>query len=156
MRYVGLALAAVICLLSARLQAAPTPEQTAKYTEADKAIKEASTLIVAKKLEEAVPLVEQAQTILVELQAGNGEAKKLATSLEARFAAAKRTLVSKGLKIADPPKPGTPSPAGGTGVSFTKEVVPILVGRCNNCHIAQTRGGFSMANYNALMKGSQG
>ncbi len=139
----------LLCALPAA--AAPTAEQTAKATSAEDALKEAGKLIIAKKHEEAVPLVEQAQNVIAELQAGNVEAKKLAASLEGRFAAAKRALEAKGIKLAEPLKP----PAPGTGVSFTKEIAPILVGRCNNCHIAQTRGGFNMANFNGLMKGSE-
>lgn len=52
--------------------------------------------------------------------------------------------------------PGTPSPtpAGdSTLVSFTKQVAPILVGKCGRCHVSASRGGFNTANYAALMKG---
>ena len=48
-----------------------------------------------------------------------------------------------------PPAPGTPA----DGVSFTKQVAPILASRCGRCHIASARGDFSMASFDALMKG---
>jgi hypothetical protein len=151
MRPFSLCIVALVSLSVCRLSAAPTPEQTAKATAAETALKDAGKLILGKKYAEAVPLVEQAQNLLAELEAGSADAKKLAASLEGRLAAAKRLLESNGVKVAAPAKPGTP---GATGVSFTKEVAPILVGRCNNCHVMQTRGGFNMANFNALMKGS--
>jgi mono/diheme cytochrome c family protein len=146
----GLLALAMCMVCTAPLSAAPTAEQSSKATSAEEALKEAGKLIIAKKHEEAVPLVEQAQNVIAELQAGNAEAKKLAAGLEGRLAAAKRALEGKGIKLADPVKPMP----GVAGVSFTKEIAPILVGRCNNCHIMQTRGGFNMANFNALLKGS--
>ena len=37
------------------------------------------------------------------------------------------------------------------GVSFTRQVAPILVARCGRCHVDQSRGQFSSASYAALM-----
>ena len=54
-------------------------------------------------------------------------------------------------KMADDAPPATPT--SGTMVSFTKEVAPILVAKCGRCHVSGNRGGFSAANYAALMKG---
>ncbi|TWT92755.1 c-type cytochrome domain-containing protein [Stieleria varia] len=39
------------------------------------------------------------------------------------------------------------------GISFTKQVAPILVGRCGGCHVQSSKGGFNTASYAALMKG---
>lgn len=53
----------------------------------------------------------------------------------------------------EPAKP-EPSPAGGEMmVSFKDEVAPILVQRCGQCHIRDTKGGFNTATFAALMKG---
>lgn len=134
------------------VQAAPTPEQASQAAAGEEALKQAGKLIVGKSYEAAVPLVEQAQNIIAELHAGNAEAKKLAVSLEARLGPAKRVLEGKGIKLSAPAKPGTP---GAAGVSFMKEIAPILVARCNNCHVMRTSGNFSLANFAALMKGSE-
>ncbi|EMI57854.1 c-type cytochrome domain-containing protein [Rhodopirellula sallentina] len=40
-----------------------------------------------------------------------------------------------------------------TGVSFVKNVAPILVSKCGGCHIRGSRGGFSLATFAELMKG---
>ena len=58
-------------------------------------------------------------------------------------------------------KPATPKAAtaktadkkGGAAVSFVKDVAPILNARCGGCHVRNARGMFSMATYEALMKG---
>ncbi len=51
------------------------------------------------------------------------------------------------------PKPGTPMPAAGDGVSFARDVAPILVQHCGRCHINGSKGNFSLATFAALMKG---
>ncbi|MEL7265310.1 MAG: c-type cytochrome domain-containing protein, partial [Planctomycetota bacterium] len=45
-------------------------------------------------------------------------------------------------------------PGANQMVSFTKQVAPMLVSKCGGCHVTGSRGGFNMANYTALMKGS--
>lgn len=42
---------------------------------------------------------------------------------------------------------------GSDAVSFVSEVAPILASKCGQCHIQGSRGGFSTANYTALMRG---
>jgi Planctomycete cytochrome C len=54
-------------------------------------------------------------------------------------------------KPSPPTTPPTPPPT--TGVSFTKDVAPILVSRCGSCHVTGSKGNFSLATYAALMKG---
>jgi mono/diheme cytochrome c family protein len=40
------------------------------------------------------------------------------------------------------------------GISFVKQVAPILVGKCGRCHIQRTQGQFSVASFEALSKGT--
>jgi hypothetical protein len=47
--------------------------------------------------------------------------------------------------------PGGDAPAG--GVSFVKQVAPLLVSKCGRCHVNDQRGMFSMASFEVLMKG---
>ena len=49
------------------------------------------------------------------------------------------------------PAPGQPAPTD--GISFTKSVAPILSSRCGRCHASDSKGGFNLATYTALMKG---
>lgn len=41
-------------------------------------------------------------------------------------------------------------------ISFTKDIAPWMVAQCSRCHIDAARGGFSLANYEAIAKGSKG
>ena len=50
----------------------------------------------------------------------------------------------------DPFSGGDSGSAGG-GVSFTKEIAPILVKNCGTCHVKQSRGEFSAASYKSLI-----
>ncbi len=43
----------------------------------------------------------------------------------------------------------------GGGVSFSKQIAPILVGRCGRCHVEDSKGDFEMPTYAALMKGPE-
>lgn len=38
------------------------------------------------------------------------------------------------------------------GISFMKQVAPLLVTHCGGCHVTGRKGGFQMASYDALMK----
>lgn len=49
------------------------------------------------------------------------------------------------------PKPAATPDAG--GVSFTKQVAPILTSKCGRCHVQGNRGNFTMNTFAALMKG---
>ncbi|MFK8114119.1 MAG: c-type cytochrome domain-containing protein [Rubripirellula sp.] len=54
------------------------------------------------------------------------------------------------------PKPTKPAPTPTpptAGISFTKVIAPILANRCGRCHAADSKGGFNLASYQALMKG---
>ncbi len=44
---------------------------------------------------------------------------------------------------------------GNAGVSFTKDVAPLLVANCAGCHIRESRGGLSMVSYESLTRGSE-
>jgi hypothetical protein len=56
---------------------------------------------------------------------------------------------------AKPPetKPEPPVPAMDGGISFVRQVAPVLMSRCGNCHVTGNRGQFSMPSYVQLMKG---
>ncbi|MCA9107949.1 MAG: hypothetical protein KDA83_21235, partial [Planctomycetales bacterium] len=47
------------------------------------------------------------------------------------------------------------TPAEGT-VSFETQIAPMLVGKCGRCHVSAARGGFQMATFEELMRGTAG
>jgi hypothetical protein len=52
-------------------------------------------------------------------------------------------------------KPAKTRKAAPQGPSFTSDVAPILIAKCGNCHVRGSRGGFSMATFTALEKGTR-
>ncbi len=58
-------------------------------------------------------------------------------------------------KKEDEKKP-IPQPASQAAISFSKDIAPWMVEQCSRCHINAERGGFSLATFNALIKGSKG
>ena len=50
-----------------------------------------------------------------------------------------------------PARLGTAQPPVAAGVSFARQVAPILVRSCGGCHVSARRGNFQMATYQALM-----
>jgi len=80
-----------------------------------------------------------------------------------RAVAARKALEKAGVDVttleiplAAPPA-GSARPAAGrapavAGVSFTRQVAPLLVRSCGGCHVSGQRGDFQMASYEALMR----
>lgn len=53
----------------------------------------------------------------------------------------------------DVSQPSGSDPTPDEGVSFTRQVAPVLVSRCGQCHVSDSKGQFNMATFAALMKG---
>ncbi|HVX10477.1 MAG TPA: c-type cytochrome domain-containing protein [Pirellulales bacterium] len=152
--------------------AAITEEQQKQVAEIEQALKETLALVKAKKVDEAEPLVTKVKESLDRLATSEAkdELADTISTLNKKLAAVER-LVAKGKAPAEPAdtkkpaagkrpaakpkgKPSTKDVGKSDEISFTKQIAPILAGRCASCHIRQTRGGFNMATYAALKKGS--
>jgi len=58
-----------------------------------------------------------------------------------------------GKTAAKKPVPAKPAPGRpAAGISFTRQVAPILVTHCGGCHVTGRKGDFHMPSYEALMK----
>ena len=150
--------ALALCLLPARASAAITPEQRTQATEINNKLKEAGKLILKKKNVEAVKLVTEAQTALVKLAAsGKGvDFKGMVTRLMSSLKIRRRILERRKLKLPPLPDLSKKPATGGAAISFTKQITPMLVTNCRNCHINKASGKFSMATFKALMNGVAG
>lgn len=49
-------------------------------------------------------------------------------------------------------RPAQPAAGQAAGISFTRQVAPVLVAQCGGCHVTGRKGGFQMQSYDALMK----
>ena len=140
-------------LLANTSQAQITAEQRKLGQEVTAALDEAAKLSRAKKYEELGQLVIANEQKLNQLTAsdGKGELKAAIANLRKRLAVYRRIAKSKGIEL---PDEGSPAAAAGTGeISFTRQIAPLLVARCGNCHVRNTRGMFSMASFQSLMAG---
>ena len=168
MRRAGLALALAGTLVwplaySSDVAAAIAPEQQQQLDALKAAIAKFSELVRGKKVAEAKRAAEEAEKLFAELSTAEpqGELGPLLAPLEKKLAAARRLMKAKESAPARPAK-GKPKknakdndkpPAD--AVSFVKDVLPIFVARCSNCHIRDAKKGFSMATFASLMKGSE-
>ncbi|QDV66677.1 Planctomycete cytochrome C [Rosistilla carotiformis] len=146
-----------------------TRAQRIELTQVGGIIKNAGENYLQGKFEESGKLVEEAQSRLEKLVAeGDMQLFREADSLFTRIGRAHALLELEGIRLApfakpEPPQPmaapkpeapAKPAPEPATeGISFTKEVAPILVQRCGRCHVTGNRGDFSMSDYATLMKG---
>jgi mono/diheme cytochrome c family protein len=132
------------------VSAALNEETTAAATKIDDSLAKIAKLYRGRKYREATKVLGEADTAInaIALQLTDEERAELSDRLSGwrrRSEAAKRLLDAK--------SSGSNAP---TGVSFVKEVAPLLVANCAGCHIRESRGGFSVANFEALSRGSEG
>ncbi|MEM6328671.1 MAG: c-type cytochrome domain-containing protein [Planctomycetota bacterium] len=161
-----------VALLTAWLTAAG-PATAASIGEQRAALKQASTdtrtaarLARAGKLDEAAEQYRGVKAMLSELaQAGiDPKLDRLFSAASKKLDALQEKLAAAGVDVG-PKATLTPSlaPRGqGAGrfdqgqVSFVRDVAPMLAAKCGACHIDGKRGGFSLASYQDLMRGTEG
>jgi mono/diheme cytochrome c family protein len=148
------------CLLvfASLASAAPTSQQREKARELETAVSKAGNLYTQGNFKECGEVLTQVQgefeTLIAE---GDADMVNLLTGIYPRLLKAHALLALEGVRLpplkkpGEAPKPETPAPAG--GVSFTRQVAPLLVGKCGRCHVNESRGMFSMATFESLMKG---
>lgn len=147
--------------------AAATAEQKAQEKEIRDKLAQAGRMILQKKTDEAAALVKAAEQGVAKLAEGAGDqaVNKMVIGLVAAIKLRRGALEKAGLTLEPLPDftkkpaktPGTTPPAEGAGgISFSKDIAPIFLARCRNCHVTGMRGEFSMASYAALMKGAKG
>lgn len=138
------------------------PQHREKLVWVDQQLQKVVTLYRDKKTDEMNKLIgdiEQALDGLKIAAEGQENLDAILNPFRARLASAHKLAAyvpPQAAVVAKPaakPKPGEPV-AG--GVSFSKEIAPILVAKCGNCHVRGNRGDLSMADYASLMKGTAG
>jgi mono/diheme cytochrome c family protein len=139
--------------------AAPTAEQKAEIAAIGTLVTKAGNLFKNDKFQETAEVIKEAQGRLEKVAAGVSDQQTLTLlgTIHKRITQAHALLELEGitlpeLKPIEPAAKPADVPAGG-GVSFVKQVAPILNARCGGCHVRGARGMFSMASYEALMTG---
>jgi len=153
--------------------AAPPPEVQREANAIATIILRAEGLYGQKKYAEAGAAIKVAQERLEKLGAWNDKdsqvlLKKVWDRLERNHGSLElEGITLNPLKKPDPnapkPAPANPAnpaipavPATGGPASFVKHVAPMLLARCGRCHVNDMKGEFSMATFEALMKGPKG
>jgi hypothetical protein len=141
--------------------AAPTAEQRAEIGAIGTLMTKAGNLYKDGKFKESADVIKEAQPRLEKLaEKADEQMLSQLSPIYKRLVNAHALLELEGvtlpelkpLEAAKPaPKPGEPGAA--RGISFVKQVAPILNARCGGCHVRNARGMFSMATYDALMTG---
>ncbi len=154
-----LALVSIVCPLTSLRGADATPKEIRERIDAV-----ANLIATGKKNEAAASLAAGIEGLrAMQAQAQNPSGFKL---LSNRAADARKALERAGVDVtglevpgpsspasaaaAAPPRPGGAQPPA-AGVSFARQVAPILARSCGGCHISGRRGNFQMATYQALM-----
>jgi hypothetical protein len=140
----------------AALWAAPTAEQRAETAAIGTLMTKAGNLYKDSKFKEASEVVKEAQSRLEKLIDGADE--QMATQLSVlhrRLTNAHALLELEGVVLPELKPLDLKAKGAGAagGVSFIRQVAPILNARCGNCHVRNARGMFSMATYESLMAG---
>ena len=141
-----------IILLSPAWAAAPSAQQRAGARAVAAALTKAGNLYRSKKFSEAAAALQEAQDKLGQIEGEpEGELAALVAPLEKQIAKTRDLLVAEGIEV----PAAKPRPKGKPATSFTKQVAPLLVSKCANCHIQRSRGEFNMGSYVALSRGSK-
>lgn len=159
-RCVFLVIAVVLMCGSAVLRAEVTTQERTAISALTERSKEAGKLFAKGDYEQSAESVKEIQSELVKLVRNNPDPVllRLARPLYQRLATAHGLLELEAIEL-DPlpswkelgkPKPAEPDDV----VSFTKDVAPWLMTRCGNCHIDESRGGFSMRTFAELRRGT--
>jgi mono/diheme cytochrome c family protein len=164
-RIPGAALVAILAMLlmAGAAAAAPTAAQRAEIGAIGTLMTKAGNLFKENKFAESAEAVKEAQARLEKLAAEADQVTlgQLAT-IQKRLTNAHALLELEGLTLPElkplesMAKDPAAGPAGGDaagGISFVKQVAPILNARCGRCHVRNASGMFSMASYEALLAG---
>ncbi|MBC8351392.1 MAG: hypothetical protein H8E66_05365 [Planctomycetes bacterium] len=151
----------VLCSIAAPVDAAISPEQRSELTAVSIALNKSTSLFGRDQFAKSAEGLAELHARFEKLAAsGDADVLRALEDLHKKFVRTHALLELEGIELPPLPelKPAapmpSPSPAGG-GSSFVKDVAPMLVAKCGKCHVDGTRGKFNMANYAALMQGSE-
>lgn len=150
-------------LLAAQVEAEITADQRVQLESVQKLVKQAGSLYTQGKYDESAQSIATALETAKQLIATKDQ--DVLNALEADYSRMKKAyelLRAKGVKLPsttskqdDERSNPVPEKATLAGVSFTKEVVPVLVSKCGKCHVQEAKGRFSAQNFESLMKGTR-
>lgn len=145
-----------VALIIGTLAAATSQAQdlTAKEKRSVKSLRQqinrAANSFKTKRYSSSADAIKRAMVKFDEL--ASGARTELLTEIEKDYARMKKAhelLIAQGETL--PAFSAMPMAASGTFISFKETVAPILIAKCGNCHVNQSRGDFSAASFTALV-----
>lgn len=156
--------ACALAIPAAAVFAAIPAEQQKQIDDVEQSLKKLKSLLSAKKVKEATELINQLEKQIGDLAAAEpkDELSPTVALLEKKLAAAQRLLARAEEAPAKPSRSKTSRAKGkasektaGGDVSFMKQIFPVLSAKCGKCHVEKSAGGFSVATFANLKKGSE-
>lgn len=149
-------------LMVSAADAAPTAAQKKQVEQLTVRLQKAGQLFSEMKFKESAEQIQGIQRDFNRLaESTDPELVALLEPIYGRLIKANAKLELEGFEFPPLKKPeaAEPSSAPATrtplmGVSFVKQVAPLLVTKCGRCHVDAARGELSMATFAQLMKGS--
>ncbi len=136
----------------ARLRAAVTAEDRREISAIGRLVSKASSALRRRKAEDAAKLLQEAEDRLkalqqkTELPDDNLIIRRMREAIERQRMLLARQQGGDAAKAAG---------KGVSGVSFSKQVAPILAARCWNCHGERASGGLRLASYADMRRGGK-
>lgn len=155
----SLAVLGGLSLATASAFGAITPEQVQEIRGISAALTKVTTLLGQDEFQKSADGLKEVQERIEKLaESRDEEVLRALNKVYEKLAQDHALLEIEGWELAPlkelPTASSTPG-SNSSGPSFVRDVVPMLLAKCGNCHVTGSRGNFSMANYVALMRGSQ-
>ena len=162
MRSKMLSVFVVALVLGTQVGVAIDAEQRKLLKKLTEDTKTAGTAFAKGELLKSAELITKTQADFIKLmKSGDASVHRLGKGLYTRLTKAHSLLELEGAELEPLPewseliKPtAEPEPMSADQVSFVKAVAPWMVSACGRCHADRSSGGFSLATYDALMKGT--
>ncbi|MEZ5949616.1 MAG: c-type cytochrome domain-containing protein [Planctomycetaceae bacterium] len=129
------------------VQAQLTPEHRRDLSNLRRELTKASSLIRRKDFEEAQKLLEETEGTLKEIASAAG-----VTDQDPAIAGLQKAIDTQKQQLQRQMNPGDASKPN-QGISFSKEIAPILASKCVSCHDDDARGGLRLDTFAGLRQG---
>ena len=113
-------------------------------------LRQAGKLYQSGQFQDAADLVKAVQSRLTTLSATTAAEQAEQKAVYRSLQKAQTLLELEGISL---PQVAKPSTVSRSGISYTKQIAPLLEKRCGSCHINDTKGELSMATHADLMRG---
>lgn len=147
----GLVIVQPVSRSGGQARAAVTAEDRREIAAIGRLISKAASSVRRKKVDDATKLLQEAEDRLKALQQKTELPDDNLIIRRLRDAIERQRMLLARQQDGGAAKPTNKA----AGVSFSKQVAPILVARCWNCHGQRTSGGLSLASFANMRRGSK-